>query len=305
MKLTYFKCKVSNFGDDLNAYLWPKLMGPDFFDDDDTELFVGIGSILYDTYPVSSIKHVFGSGYGGYTAPPDIRDGSWRIAFLRGPRTAAILGAGLEKVVTDGAILLRLAHLPPPGRETGIVFIPHFHSLDRGNWLEVCALAGVRFVDPTASVETVLDEIRGASKVICESMHGAIVADALRVPWVAVKPIAHEHHFKWLDWADSLDIPLRQHALRPSTVREAWSSLTGGQGWGRASRRLGESRAAAPMNRAFKHIAARGLQRVAAEEPQLSGDAEILRATERAAEAVDALRKTGRRSRFQSTAELP
>jgi succinoglycan biosynthesis protein ExoV len=290
MKLTYFQCKVPNFGDDLNAYIWPRLLGDDFFDEDGNELFVGIGSILYDSYPKSAAKIVMGSGYGGYTAPPDAHDGSWQFAFVRGPRTAEILRLPQSTAVTDGAVLLRLVSLPQPSSGSPVVFIPHFHSLDRGNWKDVCAIAGIRFVDPSATVETVLGEIRGAGTVITESMHGAIIADALRRPWIAAAPIAHEHRFKWIDWADSLNIPLRAHKLFPSTVREAWSSASGGQGWGRLSRRLGASRIAAPANWALKHAAAKGLQRLAAQEPQLSDDTEISRATERAAAALEAVR---------------
>lgn len=290
MKLTYFKSKVPNFGDDLNAYVWPRLLGPNFFDEDESKLFVGIGSIIYDTYPKTAKKIVMGSGYGGYTAAPDVHDGSWEFAFVRGPRTADVLRIPREKAITDGAILLRLLQLPASARGSAVIFIPHFHSLDRGNWKKVCDMAGIRFVDPTGTVETTLSEIRGARMVITESMHGAIVADALRKPWVAVTPIAHEHRFKWKDWAESLNIPLRAHTLFPSTVREAWSLLSGGQGWGRRSRKLAASPAARPVNWALKHAAARGLQRLAAQEPQLSSDAEISRATERAAAAVEAVR---------------
>jgi len=290
MKLTYFKCRRGNFGDDLNAYLWPRLMGEKFFDEDERELFVGIGSIIYDTYPREARKIVVGSGYGGYTGPPDVHDGSWEFAFVRGPRTADVLGIPREKAVTDGAVLLRAVELSPPAAETPVVFIPHFQSLDRGNWKETCAVAGLRFVDPSSDVATVLAEIRGARVVVTESMHGAIVADALRTPWVAVTPIAREHRFKWRDWAESLDIPLRAHTLFPSTTRETWSALSGGQGMGRTSRAFDGSVFAAPLNLALKHAAARGLQRLAGQEPQMSTDTAIARATERAVAAVEALR---------------
>jgi hypothetical protein len=299
LKLTYFRCKRPNFGDDLNAYVWPRLLGQHFFDDDESELFVGIGSIIYDTYPQVARKIVVGSGYGGYTKPPDVHDGSWEFAFVRGPRTADVLKIPRDRVVTDGAVLLRAVELPPAAPEKRAVFIPHFQSLTRGNWEETCAIAGIRFVDPSASVETVLSEIRGARMVITESMHGAIVADALRTPWVAVTPIAREHRFKWWDWAASLDISLRAHRLFPSTTREAWTAVSGGQGRGRWSRGFDRSAVAIPLNMALKHAAARGLQRLAEQEPQLSADAAIDRATERALAAVDAVRSgrlAGRRT---------
>src|SRR3954452_23726667 len=102
MKLTYYKGEIQNFGDELNTYIWPHLLRPDFFDDNSQELFIGIGSILYDWYPRSTRKIVVGSGYAGYTPPPDVHDGTWDIVFVRGPRTAKILGIGAEKAVCDG-----------------------------------------------------------------------------------------------------------------------------------------------------------------------------------------------------------
>lgn len=290
MKLTYFQCNIPNFGDDLNAYVWPQLLDDGFFDDDERELFVGIGSIIYDNYPQKALKIVAGSGYGGYTPPPDAHDGFWEFAFVRGPRTADMLKIPRNKVVTDGAVLLRAVDLPQPAAETPVVFIPHFQSLDRGNWREVCAIAGIRFVDPSSDVETVLSEIQGARMVITESMHGAIVADVLRTPWVAVKPIAKAHRFKWMDWAESLNIPLRAHSLFPSTTREAWSALSGAQGTGRRSRAFDNSVVAIPFNVALKHSAARALQLLAKQEPQLSAEATIARATEQAVAAVEAVR---------------
>lgn len=233
-----------------------------------------------------------------------MHDGSWEFAFVRGPRTADVLGIPREKVVTDGAVLLRAVELPPAAAETPVVFIPHFQSLDRGNWKETCAIAGIRFVDPSGDVETVLAEIRGARMVITESMHGAIVADALRTPWVAVTPIAKEHRFKWRDWAESLDIPLRAHTLFPSTTREAWSALSGGQGMGRTTRRFDRSAVVAPLNLALRHAAARALQRLVRQEPQLSADAAIARATERALAAVEAVRRRHLQARKAARAAL-
>src|SRR5690606_3462289 len=142
MKLTYFKGHVPNFGDELNTYMWPRLLPRDFLDDDDGELFLGIGSILWEHYPKEARKYVLGSGYGGYAAAPNVHDGTWDVIFVRGPRTAAQLDLPPSKGICDSAILLRKLDLPAPAEDLGIAFMPHFHSFSRGHWPEACAQAG-------------------------------------------------------------------------------------------------------------------------------------------------------------------
>jgi succinoglycan biosynthesis protein ExoV len=127
--------------------------------------------------------------------------------------------------------------------------------------------------------------------LITEAMHGAIVADALRVPWLAVKPIHAQHHWKWLDWADSLGIELRQHALRPSSVMEFYVGMIGRRqyDWGFGSgrvHRLATSRMARPINAAIVDRAARRLLDIAKAEPQLSRDDAIRRRTEQSEAAL-------------------
>jgi succinoglycan biosynthesis protein ExoV len=288
MKLTFFRGKAPNFGDELNAYMWPLLLPRNFLDEDEDELFVGIGSILLDTMPAAPLKHVMGSGYAGYTAPPPIHDGSWNVVFVRGPRTAAALGLPRETAICDSAILLRALELPAPTTDVGIAFMPHYESLARGNWVEACELAGITLIDPRHDVEPVIAAIRGARLLITEAMHGAIVADALRTPWIPVLPIHPRHHGKWLDWADSLSIELRPHRNRPTSLMELYVAMSGGRGniEGRAGR-ASRSRLAAPANKALTFLAAERLRKLARLQPQLSSDRKIEEATARAMDALD------------------
>lgn len=288
MKLTFFRWKVPNFGDELNEYVWPRLLRPGFLDEDPSVLFLGIGSILFDHYPPDATKIVVGSGYGGYTDPPDVHDGKWDIAFVRGPRTAERLNLPRSKAITDSAILLRAVPLPDPDLDGRVVFIPHYESIRRGQWADVCRLAGIKLIDPTDPVETVLSAIRGARLVITEAMHGAITADALRVPWIGVEPIHPRHRAKWFDWTESLDIPYRPHPLRPSTALEAYSKWTGREGKGGISSAL-FGRAAYPINLTLRHAAAHQLLRLSREEPVLSSDRMAGEATERALAAVESI----------------
>lgn len=220
MKISYWRGRPPNFGDELNAWLWPLLL-PKFFDDDASRLFVGIGSILFDDYPPDATKLVFGAGYGGYTAAPRI-DKTWQICFVRGPRTAATIGIDPRLGIGDPAILVRAVPwaLPEPDERHAVGFMPHWESALYGAWDTVAADAGMRLIDPRWPVDRVLAAIRGCDLLVSEAMHGAIVADALRVPWVPFLPLP-SHRSKWYDWAESQGLTL---AFAPST-RSTWLEL--------------------------------------------------------------------------------
>jgi succinoglycan biosynthesis protein ExoV len=290
MKLVYFRDRVPNFGDELNTYVWPALLPPGFLDDDESELFVGIGSILGDHLPRQARKFVVGSGHAGYRGIPDMDDGTWQVLFVRGPRTAELLGLPAEAAICDSAVLLRaMDRLPAPADNIGIAFMPHYQSLERGLWVEACRLAGITLIDPTGPVETVLARLRGARLLITEAMHGAIVADALRVPWVAARPLFWGHHRKWLDWSEAVGVDLSFHALRPTTLIELYVLLTGRGGNEGRALAISRSRLSALPNRVLTHMAASNLQALARQPPQQSPDARIAEVTERAMGALDSL----------------
>lgn len=287
MKLSYYTGPVPNFGDELNPWLWQRLLPQGFLDQDPSELFIGIGSIISDEWPAGAMKHVIGSGYGGYTAAPDLHDGSWNVVFVRGPRTAQKLGLQPETAICDSAVLLRTTSLPAPAPGIDVAFMPHFHSLERGFWSEACRMAGIRMIDPRDDVEMVLAQIRGAQMLITEAMHGAIVADALRTPWVAVRPIHGANSDKWLDWAEALKIDLRVHPLLPTSLLEAWLVMTRTPKFhGPRAYRWNTSLPATPINAVLTRRAARHLARLAQQEPQLSDEAVIARVTDRAEAAL-------------------
>lgn len=189
-----------NYGDDLNEYLLPKVF-PNFFDEDPSELFLGIGSILYDYHPKQVTKIVFGAGFGKYTAAPVI-DSSWKIYCVRGPKTAEALGISKTLVAGDSAILIKKFRPTERVLRHKFSFIPHVGSLKTGHWEQLAGDIGINFIDPRWSVEKVLSEIESSEVIITEAMHGAITADALRIPWVALNPVDPVHHFKWTDWTD-------------------------------------------------------------------------------------------------------
>lgn len=289
MKLSYFRGDPPNFGDELNATMWQQLLPADFFDEDESEVFLGIGSILQPGYPAKARKIVVGSGYAGYTEKPEIHDGTWDVRFVRGPQTAEVLGLDPKLAISDAAVMLRATELPEAQAGIDVAFIPHYESIQRGAWKEVCDLAGVHFVDPTQDTDQVIAELKGASLVICEAMHGAIVSDAVRTPWIGVKTMQHVHRFKWFDWARSLEVDYRPQRLLPSNLREAWAYTTGRGGDGPGAQKYLANPVVSPINVGLKHAAARSMMTLAKCEPQLSKDDVIERATDRALSAVDGL----------------
>ncbi len=285
----YFRGSPPNFGDELNQWLWPRLL-PGFFDEKADRIFLGIGSILFDFHPPESKKIVFGAGYGGYTPVPAV-DANWDIYFVRGPLTARAMGVDESLGVGDAAILLRSCIGTRPPKRYRASFMPHWESACDGGWKEACAGAGLHFIDPRSPVDAVLEAILASEVVVAEAMHGAIVADALRVPWVPARPIQEQHRRKWLDWAGALQMELRPMPLSPSNGLEAAMRLFGGSGKGaRRLRRHGRmmKTVAAPY---FHERAVASLRRLAAADPALSRDSRIGRAHAIMLERLEAFRR--------------
>lgn len=216
MKMFAYRGKHENFGDELNHWLWTRLL-PNFFDADPSTLFLGIGSILYDNHPTDSRKIVFGAGYAGYSNPPRMDD-SWKVYFVRGKETAKVLNLPPEKAVGDSGILIRNVELPVYPKVHKVSFMPHFETAMYGSWEPICSRLGINFVDPRWSVDRVLEHILSSELMISEAMHGVIISDALRVPWQAIQPLDPNHRAKWSDWASVLDLTIRFTDLGPSNL---------------------------------------------------------------------------------------
>jgi hypothetical protein len=289
MKMYYYRGARPNFGDMLNQWLWPRLL-PDFFDGDESALFLGIGSILYDHLPRTSRKVVFGAGYGGYTPVPHIDD-RWAFYFVRGPLTARTLGLDPSLAVGDAAILVRSCVNGTVPKVHRASFMPHWESAMDGDWAETSAHAGLHYIDPCGDVERVIADILASDVVVTEAMHGAIVADALRVPWVPVRPVQSPNRGKWLDWAAALDIDLRPQPIVPSNALEYAMSLTAG----RRARTLALRQRGQPLRRVGRSVfngrAADALVAAANGPRHLSSDSAIERAHARMLEQLERLRK--------------
>ncbi|MFZ1828837.1 MAG: polysaccharide pyruvyl transferase family protein [Candidatus Competibacteraceae bacterium] len=215
MKLYYFHDPVGNFGDDLNPWIWDQLL-PDFFDDDPDILFVGIGTLLNHRVPLAAKRVVFGSGVG--YGLPLIKDETWDFICVRGPWSAGQLGVEPCRAVADPAIFIN--HLFPHSHAERylVSFMPAGISASRGLWREVCQIADIQYIDPHDDVEKVMKQIDLTRLLISEAMHGAIAAEAFRIPWISVYSGDHMNYNKWQDFCGSLDLIHQPYQL-PTTHR--------------------------------------------------------------------------------------
>jgi succinoglycan biosynthesis protein ExoV len=204
VKLYSYRDPVGNFGDDLNLWLWPRLV-PGIFDVDDGRLFLGIGTLLNHRVPAAARKLVFGTGVG-YGEPPSV-DANLKIYCVRGPLSARALDLPARFAITDPAILVRKLPLPHHKSGPDLSFMPHHRTMGSIPWARYCRIAGIRLIDPRGPLLTILGNIRSSTFLVTESLHGAIVADALRVPWIPIRIFPMVLDFKWEDWCASMGVP--------------------------------------------------------------------------------------------------
>jgi succinoglycan biosynthesis protein ExoV len=287
--------KARNFGDELNTLLWPNLL-PNLLDEDPGTLLLGIGSVLDARHDSTVTKVVAGAGYGGYAQPATL-DESWVIHWVRGPRTARRLRLSPACGLGDPAMLLPLAGLGRPcgGKSNGkrsVGFMPHFESLARGAWAEAATLAGVDLIDPRGDPTAIVAAIANCRVLVSEAMHGVIVADALRIPWVALLPLAPIHRPKWQDWAEVLELQVEfQPGCASSLTEWLHASWLSARHRGRRALQLAEPWLTGVARSRFVGQAARALSDAAAAPPQLSSSTALDRSRARMLERLEGLRR--------------
>ncbi len=237
--LYYCKNPEGNFGDDLNPWLWSRL-APETCDLSDPTLFVAIGTILSRKLAPDQMKVVFGAGCG-YKRPP-VLDRNWVFYAVRGPLTAARLNLKPELVLTDPALLVRSVWDQDQKKRYPVAFMPHHKSMLLADWPALCAKTSIHCIDPRAPLEQILSELGGTELLLAEAMHGAVVADALRIPWIPVRMYSQFLEFKWLDWTQSMGLPFNVASIPPifqhemkwrQAVTHAWKKAWGKAGLGK------------------------------------------------------------------------
>lgn len=219
MKLHYYVSLNGNFGDDLNKWIWDRLL-PNWSCWDPKTTLLGVGTLFTRTQ-ISQLSNqrilVIGSGAGKKKVPKIFPDSpSWDIRAVRGPRTARRIGVSPSLALSDPAVLISdfpefqlLEKLDKP------VFVPHHKTSSLYNWEMLCGEAGLTYVSPCEESRSVIRRIASAPLVIAESLHAAIIADSFRVPWIPVRISDTFDSEKWSDWTESLQLPFATDNIFP------------------------------------------------------------------------------------------
>jgi succinoglycan biosynthesis protein ExoV len=226
-----FRTTPGNFGDDLNDVFMRNLFGEGtiapFYQLDPPDdvratstLVLCIGTILNRRVPSVPRKLVIGAG-AGYGPLPEADD-RWTFEFVRGPHTAAALGLPAAAAITDPALILDdfVALSRAPTHRFG--YMPH-HATANPAWRRLIDDLDMLYIDPRRPIDEVVADLGAVEVLITEAMHGAIVAETMRLPWIPVTSAGKINSFKWTDWCASLDL-----SYAPSRLFGLWR---GGTGW--------------------------------------------------------------------------
>ncbi|HXE22251.1 MAG TPA: polysaccharide pyruvyl transferase family protein [Rhodoferax sp.] len=216
MSLIHY-CSIAggNFGDDINLQLWSRLF-PDLSELTDQVLFYGVGTLLDGRHDARVKKVVLGTGLGSHLA--GIPDSNWDFRWVRGPQTAKEFGLPRELALGDSAILW--PELLPGHDDAGPAgLIPHHATWDSFDWASVAHQAGMKIINPRQPPGAVIDQMRGCSRVLSESLHGAICADAMGIPWAACVLAHRFNEFKWQDWLATVNRPHEPLVMQLPLVR--------------------------------------------------------------------------------------
>jgi len=256
MKLAYVF--TPNFGDQLNPWIWSNLLG-DRLEISESEtraanMTAGVSLLSIGSYLHGGLLERFtpankvliagtGCGYGmmrisyswglnfPYNKPkclfklpiahPQERyTDSKRFYWVRGPLTAHVLGLPKETAVADGAYLLRKV-LPMDNfpKKDGVAFMPHISSARLSPWQGLCNQIGFTYIDPRESPVDIVNKITKAEVLVTDALHGAVVSDALRTPWIPIKTSQCVLDFKWQDHCSSIGLD-----YKPINISSLWSA---------------------------------------------------------------------------------
>ncbi len=226
MKIFHYQAPVRNFGDDLNQWLWPRVW-PEVEKNNTYDWLIGIGSVLDGRLgDLPGRKLVLGAGYRpGRLGKPPTKDVT--TLAVRGRLTCETLGLDEELARGDPAVLVAEVWGRASNGGNAVGFMPHYQTSRAYPLRAAVEDAGLLYIDPEGEAEAVLQAVGSVDRLVTEAMHGAIVADALGVPWKRIGLYNHVREppgsvdFKWADWASvyALDPQPRHLCELPITAR--------------------------------------------------------------------------------------
>ncbi len=205
MKIHVHTCQRKNIGDEFNLWFWEEMLGRDLITlMPDDQLLVGIGTVLNSKLPTASILHILGSGVG-YGQSNELITKNWKIHFVRGYLSARALKIDKQYAISDPGILISQLRPQACGKTIPISFMPHI-GIDSVRYRSFIESMGWNYISPSDEENHILQQIAASEKLITSAMHGAIIADSYRTPWLPIITSNEILPFKWHDWFSSLSI---------------------------------------------------------------------------------------------------
>ncbi|MET0660372.1 MAG: polysaccharide pyruvyl transferase family protein, partial [Steroidobacteraceae bacterium] len=234
MRVFYHRSTTTNVGDDLNAVLWQRLV-PHLDELRTADWLIGIGTILDERINrLSGRKVVMGAGLRPANVMPHL-SGDVRFAAVRGEHTARLLNLPARTAVCDPGFLITRMYAPasPAPSTARVGFVPHVYSERWSQIAQTAAAAGFDVISPSLDIEEFLARLRACDRIYTESLHGAIFADALRIPWARMHVCSRYYEgaavadFKWRDAFSVLGVetpPVNHVGLISTGSRPWWSA---------------------------------------------------------------------------------
>jgi len=211
---TYYFDAKPNFGDNIGPFIISKVSGNKTLNIRELPLkpnyaYCTVGSLLHSLAKPNC--HVWGSGF--ISDPADnirrIKEKPLTVSALRGPISADFakkMGWGYCEVFGDPGLLMpKYLELEGVNTSDTITLIPHY-SFAKNHTVNP---ARFNVVYPWYPLEVVAKKINESKLVISSSLHGIILADAYRVPWIwwrEENDIRKGGELKFLDFFASLSI---------------------------------------------------------------------------------------------------
>ena len=227
VKRQYWWDGTPNFGDLLGPDIVSELLGVSLplAKGGDDSVLLGVGSIIdYCGKFESSV--VWGSGidphYGKVPALSKVK-----FLAVRGPLTRKHLGIDVPALGDPALLLPRIFPCQPKGGPISIVV---HHSTTKRRWRDFLFdpyRTSYRIIDPRQQWREVVNQICESDFVFCQSLHGAIIAEAYGVPWAWWQGLhGRLATFKWHDFFGSISVPPQSFRLCDLAKARRWRDAT-------------------------------------------------------------------------------